>query len=384
MKTVPLFCVVNTPEMEAAAVEVMRSGQISSGRYVSAFENGLAELLGQPNVVTTVDMTSAIHLSLYLAGVQSGDDVLTTAFSCMSTNSAIATIGARPVWVDLAANSACIDAADFENAITPKTKAAILYHLAGYPGPVKKIVEICNKHDIVLIEDCNNALLATVDNCFVGSFADFAVYSFYPNRQVNATEGGALVCKNKVHAIKARQLRRFGIDTTSFRDKTGEISGVSDIPEVGWSIALNNMCSAIGYTQLQSVAERVRQSRENAETLIRRLIVFPELFMLNASPEANPVYWVLLLKVDCRDAILENLKSQGVQASKLHQRNDIYSCFTSCARDLPNTTEFQRTVVALPVGWWLSENDIDNIVSAMKNALTEVVPPPLCTLALCT
>lgn len=374
MKTVSLFSAINTSEMEAVAIDVMRSGRIASGAYVTEFETGLTTLLGQQNIVTTIDMSSAIHLALYLAGVRAGDDVLTSAFACMSTNSPIATLGARPIWVDMAASSAYINVEDFEVAITPKTKAAIIYHLAGYPGPAKAVAAICKKYGITLIEDCDNAIFATIDEVFVGGFGDFAVYSFYPNRQINTTEGGALVCKNPEHALQAKKLRRFGIDATTFRASTGEISEASDIPEAGWSIGLNNLCSAIGCAQLYSVAERMKKTRTNAAWLIEKLSVIPEVTLLHELSGSQSSYWALLMQVEDRDEVLEQIKAQGVQASKLHQRNDIYTCFIPSFRNLPCTNELQRTVIALPCGWWLTQADLVQIVQAVKNALIKIAP----------
>ena len=371
MSVLPLFGVVNTPEMEAAALAVLRSGRIASGPHVAAFEAGLGELLDQSHVVTTVDMTSALHLALYLAGVRPGDDVLTTAFACMSTNSAIAGCGGRPVWVDVAAASACMDVADFERAITPVTRAVILYHLAGYPGPAHEIAEICRQRGIVLIEDCDNALLATIDGQQVGTFGDFAVFSFYPNRQINTTEGGALACRDPDDAVRARKLRRFGIDASSFRTAAGEINPQSDIPVVGWSMAMNNLCAALGSVQLQGVAQRIAQTRLHAQQIKDGLASCAGLTLLTPSAGALPSYWGVLIAVEQRDVVLAALKARGVAASILHQRNDIYSGFVACRRELPNTDILQRSIIALPCGWWLSAQDIEQLIAAVKSALHE-------------
>ena len=371
-KSIPLFGVVNLPEMEEVALEVLRSGRIASGEYVSKFEDSLGQLLGQKNVVTTIDMTSAMHLALHLSGVKPGDEVITTAFACMATNSPIATIGAKPIWVDLEEHSACISVADFEAAITPNTKAVILYHLAGYPGPARRISDICKKHGIKLIEDCDNALLAEVDGDYVGSFGDFAIYSFYPNRQINATEGGALVCKNPNDAIRASVLRRFGIDSITFRTNGGEINPLSDIPEIGWSIALNNLCSAVGVVQIKSVKERLEKTQKNALLLIELLMEVPGVSILTPTPNALPAYWVLLIQVNGRDLLLDSLKSSGINCSQLHQRNDAYSGFTKGIRSLPNTDRMQNSVLALPCGWWLSYDEIKYIALQVKKSLTRI------------
>ena len=371
-KSIPLFGVVNLPEMEAVALEVLRSGRIANGEYVSKFEDGLSELLGQKNVVTTNDMTSAIFLALKLSGVKSGDEVITTAFACMATNSPIATIGAKPIWVDLEENSAYISIKDFEAAITPNTKAAILYHLAGYPGPARQIAEICSKHGIKLIEDCDNALMAEVDDQYVGSFGDFAIYSFYPNRQINTTEGGALICKDPKDASRARKLRRFGIDVSTFRTAEGEINPTSDIPEIGWPITLNNLCSAVGFAQIESVKLRLEKTRNNSYQLIKLLSDTQGFRILSSVDNSEPSFWALLIQFENRDQILSELKKNGVSCSILHQRNDSYSCFVESHQNLPQTIKMQNSLIALPCGWWLNSEEIKYIACQVKKSLIKI------------
>jgi len=376
MKNIPLFGVVSSPAMETAAVDVLRSGRIASGEYVARFESGLGALVGADNVVSTVDMTSALMMALHLAGVRQGDDVLAIAYACMSTNAAIAQCGARPVWVDVQVETASMDPDDVAKKITNATKAVILYHVAGYPGPAREIAALCRARGIAVIEDCDNALLATREDCHVGSHGDFAIYSFYPNRQINTTEGGALVCKDPAMAARARKLRRFGIDAASFRNSAGEINPASDIPEIGWAATMNNLCAALGCTQLSEVEERMRATRANAAELLRRLEATPEIAshvkVIAPLSGAQPAYWTLLLLVEQRDQVLLSMKQQGVHVSIMHQRNDIYSGFQQDAiAILPQTDYLQEHVMAIPCGWWLSEDDLGAIVTALQNALAD-------------
>lgn len=368
-RKINLFGVVNTPEIEIAAINIIRSGRIANGPHVSAFEFGLSKLFEQQHIVCTINMTSALHLALYMSGVRSGDDVVTSAFACMATNSSIAAIGARPVWVDLEPQAAYIDTAQFESVITPRTKAAIIYHLAGYPSPSNKIAEICQKHGIKLIEDCDNAAFATIGDKFVGSFGDFAVYSFYPNRQINTIEGGALTCRDSNHAAEARKLRYYGINSSLFRLSTGEIDPECDIPVAGWSMGMNNLSAAIGCQQLQSVRARVYKTRANVELLKNWLSDITEIQFIKEFPNTVSAYWVLLIQVDFRDKILEKLKIQGIMCSTLHQRNDKYSCFLPSIKKLPNTEKLQSKIIAIPCGWWLDEMDLKYIVESLKIAI---------------
>jgi dTDP-4-amino-4,6-dideoxygalactose transaminase len=370
MKEIPLFAVVNLPEMEAVALEVLRSGRIASGEYVAKFEAGIGKMLDQPNVVSMVDMTTAIFLALHLAGVSKGDEVLTTAFACMSTNSAIAQCGAVPVWVDVKPQSIEIDLGDLISKLSTKTKAVILYHVAGYPGPAKELAALCHERGIVLIEDCDNALYASRDATLVGSHGDFAVYSFYPTRQINTTEGGALVCRSADMATRARRLRRFGIDSATFRSDIGEISPSSDIPEVGWAFTMNNLCAALGCAQLPTVQSRALKTQENAAKLIQLVGELKGVQVVPVVQGSFPAYWVLLLTVNNRNAVLVTMKQQGVMASSLHQRNDIYSGFGAGANAyLPNTTYLQDHVLAIPCGWWLTDEDLAAVAKSLASAV---------------
>ena len=256
---------------------------------------------------------------------------------------------------------------DLRSKLTRNVKAILLYHVAGYPGPAEEIAAICRSRGISLIEDCNNALFATKNDLHVGAHGDFAVYSFYPNRQINATEGGALVCKDARIAARARRLRRFGIDGPAFRTPLGEVNPNADIPEVGWSMTLNNFCSALGCMQLQSAEMRVEQSRRNAERLTESVRGLPGMRLVTIPTNSRPAYWVLLLLVDNNDAVLQKMRSHGVRASYVHYRNDAYSGFGAlAATHLPNTTYLQRHILAIPCGWWLSDADLCVIETALE------------------
>ena len=368
MKPIPLFGVVNLPEMHEVALEVLRSGRIASGEYVARFEAGIGELTGQKNVVATSDMTSALFLALHLSGVGPGDEVMTTAFACMSTNAAIAQAGATVVWVDLCEGSVELDVEDLAAKISERTKAVVLYHAAGYPGPSREVAELCRARGIAVIEDCNNATFSRRGGLPVGSDGDFAVHSFYPNRQITTTEGGALVCRDPAMAARARKLRRFGIDTATFRAANGEINPASDIPEIGWSISMSNLCAAIGCAQLPSVLQRVARTRKMTALLQEALVAIPNVQPVALSADADPVLWVMLLLVENRDSVLQKMKDAGVMASSIHQRNDRYSGFHSPVPNLPNTTVFQKRVMAVPCGWWLDKGDVLTIANSLDVA----------------
>ncbi len=370
MKYIKLFEPFYSDRIKEITNEVMSNGQIASGQYISKFENGLSELLNLRNVISTADMTSSISLALHLSGVDAGDEVISSPYACMATNSPISTLGAIPIWVDVMPNSVFMDPEKLEKAITSKTKAVIVYHVAGYVGYINEISQICKKHNIKLIEDCNNSLLATVNDNYAGSFGDFSVYSLYPNRQINAFEGGVLVCKNDSDAFKAKKLRRFGIDYHTFRSQNGEINPHSDIPVAGWSIGLNNLCASAAFVQLGSLNQRITNVRANAEYLARKLSNIDMLTLISPLDNSKPVYWTFLILVKERNRVLELLKEKGIMASIMHYRNDKYSCFENNDDfELPNVASIQERIIALPCGYWLDKSDLDKIVEELNSIL---------------
>ncbi|MDM8355008.1 DegT/DnrJ/EryC1/StrS family aminotransferase [Pandoraea communis] len=369
--SIRLFQAILTPKMEQAALSVLRSGQIASGPKVPEFEGAFGELIGRSNVVCTSDMTSALVLALHLAGVGPGDEVVTLAFSCLASNSPIRVVGATAVWVDMDPMTASVNLDDFVRVLTSKTKAVTLYHVAGYPGPTKAIADICRERGIVLIEDCNNALGAQQDGRPVGAIGDYAVYSFYPNRQINALEGGALVCPDAASADRARALRRFGVDARTFRDSLGEINQASDVPEIGWSASFSQMNAAVGLANLPDVMIRAERTRANATYLAMACGDIPGIRAVTPLRDAQPVYWGLLLLAEHRDEVLVALKAAGVQASRMHYRNDGYSGFASQRRALPGTDIFMRDVIALPCGWWLDQAQLDSLVATLRRICTK-------------
>ena len=368
-KTVPLFGIYRERQMEDVILDVLQSGQIAAGNYVNKFTEGFGKLTCQDHIVTVNDMSNAIQIALRLSDVQPGDEVLTTSFACMSTNAPIASSGASPVWVDVNPATGQMDPDALVRSITSRSKAVIVYHLAGYPAEIEKIAEICSSHGLKLIEDCDNALLASVGNQQVGCFGDFAIFSFYPNRQLNASEGGALSCRRREDAERAIRLRRYGIDLNQFRDQQGEINPECDIPEIGWAATLNNMCSAMAYVQLDGVAHRIQRAREYAGIYRELLSQLSALDIVKPYETSVPSYWVFLVRVLNRDHILTTLKKAGIQASRLHYLNDRYSGFKTDRVTLPGTQDFFDHVLALPCGWWLTRQDVESVCSVLSQAV---------------
>jgi perosamine synthetase len=363
--SIALFGVMHDTVIEQAAAYVLRSGQIASGPAVEQFRRRFGAMIGNDNVATTSDMSSAMTIALRLAGAGPGTEVISMPFACLSTNAPIAGSGTLVRWADMNPATGAIDLDDVARLITPRTRALVLYHVAGYPGPAAAAAALCRDAGIRLIEDCDNALGATIDGMPVGSFGDHAIYSFYPNRQINGIEGGAITCRSASELERAVRLRRFGIDPARFRDGLGEIDPACDVAEIGWAATMSNLNSAVARSQLDGVAFRLARTQQNAHRLAAALDGLANVRPLTILPGALPAYWVLGVHVGGRDACLAPIKAAGVAVSRLHHRNDGYSAFGPCERRLRGVDAFTSTNLYLPCGWWLDDGAIDRVAEVV-------------------
>lgn len=364
----PLFDCRLSGAALAALEQPFRSGQLASGASVGRLEQHFEERFAGYHAVALSDMTNAIALALRLAGVGNGDEVMTMAFNCMSSNAAIAMAGARPVWIDVVPETASFDIAHARRQLNSNTKAVVVYHLAGYPADMVGIRKFCDDNGLVLIEDANNALGAELSGRAVGTFGDFAVFSFYANRQINAIDGAILLCRRPFDVERARRLRRFGVDHARFRDADGEIDPACDVSEIGVSSTLNNINATLALIGMTDVDARLARSRHNVE-LLREATDGLGLTAISPVQEGKPAYWTWLVTLTDRDDVMRSLKAQGVQCSKLHYPNHNYSGFGIAGVGLHGTDLLAREMLAIPCGWWIEEDHIPRLAASIGQAL---------------
>lgn len=351
---------------------IWRSGRLATGGSVAELEERLSGYLDGRPVVALSDMTQALALALWSAGVGPGDEVATLALNCMSSNTAIAMVGATPRWVDVDSETGSVDLADLATCIGPRTRAVVIYHLAGYVGDLDRVRELCDAADVPLIEDANNALGARWHDRRIGTIGDYAVFSFYANRQLNGIEGAALVCPDQASAESTRKQRRFGIDTARFRTPDGEIDPALDVAQVGIAASLTNVNAALACLAMDDLEERLDRNRSHVAQLREILSEVPGLRFVDECAGARGVFWVALVRSERRDALMAALKDRGIPCSKLHYRNDRYSGFGAIARELPGTDMLEREMLALPSGWWLAADDLERIAAAVRSATVAV------------
>ncbi len=287
-------------EVDDAVMRVLRSGRFVLGPEVEAFESEFAAYCGADFGIGVDSGTSALHLALRAAGVGPGDEVITVPFTFIATVSAIAYTGATPVLVDIDPISLTMDVDQFEAAITPRTRAVLPVHLYGHPADMRPILEIAERHGLVVIEDAAQAHGAEYGGRRAGSLGHIACFSFYPSKNLGAFgDGGALTTSDPVYARRLRGLRNWAAEQ----------------PYCHETLAFNNRLD-----EIQAAVLRVKLRRLDTWNALRRGHAAHYLRLLSDAGVGLPagregvadVFHIFAIRVQRRAALQARLSERGI------------------------------------------------------------------------
>ena len=347
------------------AKEVLKSGFVSEGEMVRKFENGLTKKLGHVNPVAVNSGTSALHLSLAVANVGSGDEVILSAQTFVASGLAVLMTGATPIFADIQYETGNIDPESIKQEITDKTKAIMPVHWAGYPCDMDEINEIADNNNLVVIEDAAHALGATYNGKTIGSISDFTAFSFQAIKHLTTGDGGALCCLNENHYQEARNRRWFGIDRKGSQPSIlGE--RLFDIEEVGYKYHMNDLAAVLGLGNLEELPQRLKRIQEIASIYRKELAQVPGLRLLDYKDNRKSSYWLFTILVENRLDFINQMKASDIPVSVVHQRIDRFAVFGGKTTGLVNQEKFDENQISIPIHSNLTNEDIDNIIHNIK------------------
>jgi dTDP-4-amino-4,6-dideoxygalactose transaminase len=367
MKDLPLFRVYMSRAADRQVAEVLASGYIGQGQMVDRFEHELQEFMGR-DVLTLNSCTSALDLALHLCAVKPGDEIITTAQTCTATNGVIVNRGAVPVFVDVDPISGLIDPEDVTRNLSDKTKAIMAVDWAGHPADYAAL----QIHGLPVIEDAAHAVGTIYNGKHVAqNGGDYVCFSFQAIKHLTTGDGGAIVVPP--HMVdRARLLRWYGLDRTqgqSFRCS-------QNIQEVGYKYHMNDIAAAIGLVNLDALPWILDRHEHNAKVLFDRLQGVPHVTLPPLpNPRSRSSWWLFSIQVSDRDGFILRMKDRGIAASPVHARNDKHDAFLRAARlssSLKGLDHFAARQVAIPVGWWLSPDEVEYVAQAAA----ECAKPP--------
>ena len=349
----------------ANATATLRSGFLSEGKQVRRFEEELSARLGLVRPVALNSGTTALHLALVLAGVRSGDEVIIPPQTFIATGMAVLMQEATPVFADIQYHTGNIDPRSIRERISPKTKAIIPVHWAGYPCDLDEINEVAAAHNLAVIEDAAHALGATYRGKPISAISRFTCLSFQAIKHLTTGDGGALCCLRPEDEERARVRRWFCID----RDHSppsflGE--RVYDAGETGYKYHLNDLGAAIGLGNLEVFPKVLGRLREISSRYRREFAAVPGLTLLQNKDDRESACWLSTLLADRRDDFLRALQGRGVPASVFHQRIDRHSVFGGARKDLPNMDRFNDHQASVPLHAGLTDDEVETVIAAVK------------------
>jgi dTDP-4-amino-4,6-dideoxygalactose transaminase len=358
---IPLFKVFLPPReaLMPRIEECLYSGQISEGEPVAAFERGFATLVEAPDALAFYSGTAALHVALILAGVEPGDEVISTAMTAEPTNMAIAHARARIVWADVDPANGNLTAASIADRITPRTKAIMLVHYGGIPASIAAIRQVAERAGVPAIEDAAHGLGARYAGRALGTHSEYVTFSLQAIKHMTTVDGGMLTCRSAADAKRGRIVRWFGIDRPVERTRV-------EVREVGYKYHMNNVNATIGLAQLDHIGLVLARHIVNGRWFDEALRGIAGLDLCRWDAAAEPSYWFYTVLTDRPDALARTLAEHGIQASKVHRRNDEHPVFADARTDLPGLDRFFSRMLHIPCGWWVSDEDRDRIAGVIR------------------
>lgn len=366
----------------AEVVLALRSGWVTTGPKAKQFEADFAAYLGGGvEAIAVNSATAALHLGLEAMGIGPGDEVITTTHTFTATAEVIRYLGADPVFVDVDAETLCIDVNAIAHAITPRTKAIIPVHFAGRAADMTRLLALANQHGVKVLEDAAHALPTTCDGALIGTLdSDATVFSFYANKTITTGEGGMLVTRNPEIAKRARIMRLHGISRDAFDRFTSKApSWYYEIVAPGFKYNMTDIAASIGIHQLKK-ANAFQEKRASIAALydeaMEDLPIIRPPHAANGDVHAWHLY-VTQLANDVgvtRDVFIERLFQQGVGCSvhyiPLHLQPYWRQTYQLTPDMFPVSQRIYERTVSLPLYTRMTDADVYRVVDAIKVALS--------------
>jgi perosamine synthetase len=337
----------------SAVTAVLESGMLASGDRVLEFETKFADFCGITHAVAINNGTAALHAALLAADIGQGDEVIVPPFSFIATASAVLMCGATPIFCDVNDQTFTINPEQLEERVTPKTRAVIGVHLYGQPFDVQGVQNVCELHNLKLIEDAAQAHGALYHGSKVGSFGHFGCFSFYATKNMITGEGGMVTTSEKAYAERLRLIINHGQSEKYVHTR------------LGYNYRMTDMAAALGIVQLKKLEKFNLRRRKNADFYNANLSV-KGLITPYVAPGMHHVYHQYVIRLTdefpmTREAFIDYLKSKGI-GSAVHypipiHRQPVFG-LTNDPDPCPVSTWLSSSVLSLPVHPLLDQKEL--------------------------
>jgi dTDP-4-amino-4,6-dideoxygalactose transaminase len=370
---IPLFKLNFSDEELIAVTDTINSKWISIGPRCEELETKFKEALDVKHAISLSNCTDALHLAMILNGVSAGDEVICPSLTFAASVNCIKYVGAVPVFCDIEGyDNFNIGPEQIEKLITPKTKAIVVVHMAGFPADMNAIMDLARKYNLKIIEDACHGPLSEYDGKKLGTIGDVGCFSFFSNKNISTGEGGMLVTNNDAIAAKCKLLRSHGMTTMSYQRASGHATSY-DVVELGYNYRMDDIRASIGIVQLKKLRsdlEARASIREKYLNMLRDIedVIIP--FHAHQGFVSNYIMPIVLRNsnVEIRDGIRSYLHQRGIQTSVHYPAVHRFSIYKQHYAQLPVTEYVSDNEITLPMFASLTDGELNYITTSLKDA----------------
>jgi perosamine synthetase len=345
---------------------VLDSGQLVSGRWVEELEARVAQLTRCAHAVAVSSGTAALHLALLALDIGPGDEVIVPDFTFPATANVVRIVGATPVLVDIDLATFNLDPTQLDGACAPRTRAIIPVHLFGLPCDMTAVLRVAGEFGLSVIEDAACALGASFDGRPCGSIGTVGCFSYHPRKIVTSGEGGVVVTDDRHLAAEVRTLRNHG-----FSQSDGSESVLS---RPGLNYRMSDIHAALGTIQTQQLGDFLARRREIATWYFDALGDCPGIRLPQRSAQHTYQSFVVLLDPSLdRRRVMENLAVRGIQTTIGTYAVSLQPAYADAGASNHNSRVAARQAMSLPLHIQLTQNDIDQVASALREVVSREI-----------
>jgi perosamine synthetase len=360
-----------------AVVDVLHTSTLTMGGRLEKFEEACARVAGRRHGVGVSSGTGGLHCAMLAAAVGPGDEVITTPFSFVASTNCVLYVGGRPVLVDIDPQNLNMDVDKVEAAITPRTKAIVAVETFGHPGGMVELEQLAQRHELMLIDDACEGFGGYVSTPAgdrpIGSFGRAGVFSFYPNKQITAGEGGMIVTDDDTFADACRALRNQGRETTAWLSHE----------RLGYNYRLSELNAALGLAQYERLDEILANRRRIAQQYIERLMT-NRFLILPTLLETTQLSWFVfvvrlndLFEPGDRDNVMLALREEGIGCNNyfppIHLQKYMVERFGYKPGDYPVCEYVSARTLALPFFANLTQQQVERVCDVLERTLERIL-----------
>ena len=363
-----------------AVVDVLKSDFLTCGPKIDEAEAKLCEITGAKHAILIANGTAALHATTFAAGIGEGDEVITTPITFAASANCALYCGGKPVFADINPETYNIDPVDIERKITDRTKAIVAVDFTGQAVEIDKIREICDKHNLVFIEDAAHSLGTKYDGKPVGSLADMTEFSFHPVKTCTAGEGGAITTDDDELYKKLVLFRTHGITRVQeWMDKESEGGWYYQQVDLGYNYRMTDMQAALLSSQLDKLDMFAARRKELVKRYNQAFSQMPEITVQKEIPESDTVRHLYILQFNLemlkcgRREIFDALQAEGVGVNVHYIPTYSFPYYQSIGYKMgscPNAERLYERIVSIPLYFSLSNEQQDKVVEAVQKVIS--------------